>query len=137
MAPKNGGDRDTRNPKPSACKADALPLELYPHLVPALGIEPSSEVFLGLPALGFLSFKDTYYFGSRWFLMLPITETKPLHRHVCFAGITSKYTIFTWKSIGKMVDLVGNAPTSCDYQSHALLLSYRSLEYTTSRIARQ
>ena len=26
-----------------------------------------------------------------------------------------------------MVDLVGNAPTSCDYRSHALLLSYRSI----------
>ena len=104
MAPKNGGDKGNRNLKPSACKADALPLELYPHLVPALGIEPSSEVFLGLPALGFLSFKDTYYFTSRWFLMLPITETKPLHRHVCFAGITSKYTISTYKSISKMVD---------------------------------
>ena len=36
--------------------------------------------------------------------MLPITETKPLHRHVCFAGITSKYTISTYKSISEMVD---------------------------------
>ena len=111
-------------------------LSYIPILVPALGIEPSSEVFLGLPALGFLSFKDTYYFTSRWFLMLPITETKPLHRHVCFAGITSKYTISTYKSISEMVDLVGNAPTSCDYQSHALLLSYRSIMWRTRRISK-
>ena len=31
LFPYIGGDRDNRNPKPSACKADALPLELYPQ----------------------------------------------------------------------------------------------------------
>ena len=102
-------------------------LSYIPILVPALGIEPSSEVFLGLPALGFLSFKDTYYFTSRWFLMLPITETKPLHRHVCFAGITSKYTISTYKSISKMVDRARIELAIESYQDPVIPFNYRSI----------
>lgn len=93
-----GGDRDNRNPKPSACKADALPLELYPQT----------------------------WCWQRDSNSQP-TVYKTVALPLCYASVTSICTISTYKSIGKMVDRARIELAIESYQDPVIPFNYRSI----------